>query len=221
VSALPRPCLCLVTDRRRAAPDARTTPAALRELDRQLDEAIDAGIDLIQIRERNLDAAALHAFVAAVVARAPASTRVVVNDRADVAVAAGASGVHLRADGPATARARLTGPAGWVVGRSVHTVEECAAAGDADYLIFGTVFPSASKPLDSPVAGLDALRAACAVSAAPVLAIGGITPERMAACRDAGAAGIAAIGAFLPSPARAIRQMRAAWQDDGFTLERM
>lgn len=219
--ALPRPCLCLVTDRRRAAPGARTTAAALRDLHQQLDDAIDAGIDLIQIRERDLEAATLCAFVTAVVARAPAATRVVVNDRADVAIAAGAAGVHLRADGPATARMRPLRPAGWIVGRSVHTVEESAAAGEADYLIFGTVFPSVSKPIDAPVAGLDALRAACAVSTAPVLAIGGITPDRVAACRDAGAGGIAAIGAFLPGPAQAIRAMRAAWNDDGFTLERM
>ena len=175
---------------------------------------MDAGIDVIQIRERELEAAALFALVSEVVSRAPASTRVVVNDRVDVAVAAGASGVHLRSDGPAATRVRSIGPAGWIVGRSVHTLEEIAAAAGADYLIFGTVFSTASKPPDSTIAGLDGLRAASAASTVPVLAIGGITPERIAACREAGAAGIAAIGAFLPSPVHAISAFRAAWQSD-------
>lgn len=210
---LPRPCLCLVTDRRRAAPDARTDAAALQALHRQLDEAMGAGLDLIQIRERDLEAAALRAFVRDVVARAPSATRVLVNDRADVALAAGAAGVHVRSDGPAASRVRSIGPAAWFVGRSAHTAEECAAAGDADYVIFGTVFPSASKPQGSAIAGVAGLHAACAAAAVPVLAIGGVTPAGGPACRDAGAAGLAAIGAFLPSPARAILAMRAAWNE--------
>jgi thiamine-phosphate diphosphorylase len=208
---LPRPCLCLVTDRRAAAPGARTRPAELRALRTQLDHAIDAGIDLIQIRERDLEAAALVSFVRDLTRDAPATTRIVVNDRADVAVASGAAGAHLRSDGPSATRLREWAPAGWLIGRSVHAAEEAAAAQDADYLIFGTVFPSGSKPAGAKVAGLEGLRAACGASAQPVLAIGGVTPERVARCRRAGAAGVAAIGAFIGDPRGAIAAMRAQW----------
>jgi thiamine-phosphate diphosphorylase len=223
---LPRPCLCLVTDRHAAAPGARTVQAGLRALQTQLDEAIAAGIDLIQVRERDVDAATLLSFATDLVRRVPAGTRVTVNDRADVALASGA-GLHLRSDGPPATRVRpLAGghPAGtrslsssrdsfpgWLIGRSIHAASEAAAAADTDYLIFGTVFPTRSKPDTAPVAGLDGLRAACAATPVPVLAIGGITPGRVADCRRYGAAGVAAIGAFLSQPARVIAAMRAEW----------
>jgi len=185
--------------------------AELLALQAQLDDAMGAGIDLIQIRERDLDAATLLAFAAEVVRRAPATARIVVNDRADVAVASGAAGVHVRSDGPPAARVRSLGPPGWLVGRSVHAANEAAAASDADYLIFGTVFPSTSKPAQTVVAGLEGLRAACAAASTPVLAIGGIARGRVADCRRAGASGVAAIGAFLGEPAAAIAAMRAEW----------
>lgn len=198
--------ICLVTDRGRCDPIA------------QAEAAVDAGIDLIQIRERDLEASILRAFAGDVANRARGTpTLVVVNDRADVAVAAGAAGVHLRAGGPPVARIRALGPAGWIVGRSVHTVDEVQRHPTADYLIFGTVFPSASKGGVAPAQGIAALTAAVRVAAAPVLAIGGVTIERAAQCVAAGAAGIAAIGLFLPEgrapealgAARAIRALRA------------
>jgi len=222
---LPRPCLCLVTDRRAAAPGARTVQAELRALQSQLDDAIAGGIDLIQIRERDVDAATLLSFVTDLIRRVPAGTRVIVNDRADVAIASGA-GLHLRSDGPPATRVRTLGApsagtrslpssrgsvSDWLIGRSVHTASEAAAAVETDYLIFGTVFPTRSKPDAAPVAGLDGLRAACASTAVPVLAIGGITPGRVADCRRSGAAGVAAIGAFFSEPARVIAAMRAEW----------
>jgi thiamine-phosphate pyrophosphorylase len=216
---LPSPCICLVTDRLAVTPDARTRRGEIAGLERQLDEAIAAGVDLIQIRERDLDAATLRALATRVVARAAAATRVVVNDRADVARAAGAAGVHLRGTGPPIARVRAIGPGGWLVGRSVHTADEARLAADADYLLFGTVFASRSKPADAPVAGVGGLRAAAAASAAPVLAIGGLTPARVAVCRQAGAAGVAAVGVFLPpgrtpdalGPGAAAAALRRAW----------
>lgn len=218
-SAEPR--ICLVTDRRAVTPEARTTRDEILGLERQVDDALGAGIDLVQLRERDLEAAVLCALAARVVARAPKVSRIVVNDRADVARAADAHGVHLRADGPSAAVVRMLGPVGWLIGRSVHSVEEARQAGDADYLLFGTVFESFSKGPDAPVAGADALREAVAVSAVPLLAIGGITPARVAACRAAGAVGVAAIGAFLPrgrtpdalGAAEAVRALRRAWRD--------
>ena len=215
---LPRPCLCLVTDRRAVNPDARTVRDEVAALEALLDEAIDAGIDLIQIRERDLEASLLHELVVRTVACARATTtRVVVNDRADVAVAAGAHGVHLRGDGPPSARVRELVGTAVLIGRSIHDPAETTDA--ADYFLFGTVFRTGSKPADAPVAGLEALAAAARQSTAPVLAIGGVTPDRAAVCRQAGAAGVAAIGIFLPpgrsgnalGPAAAINALRTAW----------
>lgn len=192
-----RPLLCLVTSRQRLTPDARTVRSEVAALDRWLDEAMGR-VDLIQIRERDLDTRVLVPLVRRVSARA-GSTTVVVNDRADVALAAGAGGLHARAAGPPLVRVRPLGPAGWTLGRSVHSVAEVLADPAADYLIFGTVFPSASKGPGVPGQGLGALTAAVRASSVPVLAIGGIDPLRAGQCLAAGAAGVAAIGLFLPA----------------------
>jgi thiamine-phosphate diphosphorylase len=200
-------------------PDARTLRDEILGLERQLAAACDAGVDIVQVRERDLDAATLCAIVRHVVSRATPATRVIVNDRADVAAAAGAAGVHLRADGPPAVRVRALRPVPWIVGRSVHTPAEAARAADADYLLCGTVFASRSKPAGAPVGGIEALRETCAIAVPPVLAIGGMTPARVAECRAAGAAGVAAIGVFLPAgrtadslgPAEAVAALRQAW----------
>ncbi len=206
--------MCLVTSRRALAPDARTTSGELLALAGLLDQAIESGVDVIQIRERDLDARVLLDFSRRIVERAGGTgTVVIVNDRTDVAAAAGADGVHLRSDGPPAAAVRSLLPAGALVGRSIHDDRE--ARDTADYFVFGAVFPSGSKP----VAGPAGLEAAVRMTTAPVLAIGGVTPENAAACRAAGAAGIAAISVFLPpgrtpgslGPAAAISALRAAW----------
>lgn len=189
--------MMLVTDRRRLSPAARTTHDELLALERLLDSAVEAGVDLIQIRERDLDAGAVTTLARSVAARARA-TRVLINDRIDIALAGGVHGVHLRADGIAATRARQLAPDGWLLGRSVHAPVDATRLGaGADYLLFGTVFPSVSKP-EGPAAGLEALRAVVQAVTLPVMAIGGITPERAGACIGAGAAGVASIGAFLP-----------------------
>lgn len=198
--ALPRPCVYLVTDRKRLTPDARTTQDELTALEAFLDEAIEAGVDVIQIRERDVDGGPLCALVNRVAGRARAtSTRVLVNDRADVALAAGAHGVHLRADGPRAGRVRQIGPLDWIVGQSVHTSPEARTASQAgaDYLLFGTVFSGGSKG-DVPDDRLETLRDITRTIRTPVIAIGGIDPARATQGIDAGAAGVAAISIFLP-----------------------
>jgi thiamine-phosphate pyrophosphorylase len=121
-----------------------------------------------------------------------------VNDRLDVALAAGAAGVHLRGDSVAPSRVRKIVPAGFIVGRSVHSVAEAmAAAPDVDYLIAGTIWPSPSKPPDRAAAGPGLLRRIARSAGVPVLAIGGVTLERMPEIASAGAAGAAAIGLFM------------------------
>jgi len=192
---------CLVTDRRRLSPEARSFDAERRGLVEQSRRAAAAGVDLIQVRERDLDAADLAALVAELISvTAGSATRVVVNDRIDVALASHAAGVHLRSDSVSIEAARRLLPPPRLVGRSIHTVEEARAAAGADYLIAGTVFPSASKDACSvELLGLDGLRAIVNASAVPVLAIGGITPDRIADVLGTGVAGIAAIGLFIDS----------------------
>jgi len=190
--------LCLVTDRRRlvapGAHDRETTRCLLA----QARHAAHAGVDLIQVRERDLEAAALAALVTAIVdAVRSTPVRVVVNDRLDVAVACGAHGVHLRADSLPVTAARRLAPPSFLIGRSVHRIEEVKAAAGADYFVAGTVFRSESKPDDHALLGLDGLRAVVRAADAPVLAIGGVTMDRLAAVSAAGAAGVAAIGLFM------------------------
>ena len=189
------PAICLITR-------ARGTPGSTERLRllQRLSAAAAAGATMVQIRERQLDDRRLLAFVADVrAAVAGAGTLVLVNDRPDLAIAAGADGVHLKSDAPPAADVRTVVPHGFVVGRSVHSAAEAQAtvhAGGCDYLLFGTVFPSRSKPADHPVAGIDALRRVCNGVQLPVIAIGGITESRAAEAVTAGAAGVAAISLF-------------------------
>ncbi|HEY8549963.1 MAG TPA: thiamine phosphate synthase [Vicinamibacterales bacterium] len=176
--------------------------------------AARAGADLIQVREPDLSGRELFQLISELIdATRGSSARILVNDRLDVALASGAHGVHLKDESMDTARVRALVPAGFIVGRSVHTKEAAvaAAAAGADYLVFGTVFPTRSKAEGHPVAGLDALAAVTRAVAVPVLAIGGMTTARAPAVAAAGAAGIAAIGLFLEpsgSPEQIERELR-------------
>lgn len=182
-----------VTDRRRLAftPDALVERAA--RVARQ-------GISAIHVRERDLPDRDLDTLVRRVISAVQGTPAIVlVNDRTDIAIAAGAAGVHLRADAMPGTRVRAVAPAGFVIGRSVHDSDEVDAAiaeGVYDYLLFGTVFPSAGKPPGHPVAGVEALREVCRRSPVPVIAIGGIDASRLPLVEEAGAAGFAAIGMF-------------------------
>jgi thiamine-phosphate pyrophosphorylase len=147
------------------------------------------GVDYIQIREKDLPGRELFEFVAAVmVRRGVLRSKILVNDRADIAVAAGADGVHLPSHAPI-----VTLP-GLIVARSCHTEEEVRVA-KADFVVFGPVFSSPRK--GEPV-GLEALRRSCGYQKI-VFALGGVTPENEQLCMEAGAAGIAAIRLFMNS----------------------
>jgi thiamine-phosphate pyrophosphorylase len=188
--------ICLVTDRRRLAPGAPVDLACARVVV-QARAAVHAAVDLIQVRERDLEARDLAGLVAAVKAIAQGTpTRVVVNDRLDVALACGADGVHLRADSIAVGAVRRIAPKAFLVGRSVHGLADVPGAAGADYLIAGTIFLSASKEQGHATIGADGLRAIAAASPVPVLAIGGVVEDRLDDIAAAGAAGIAAIGLF-------------------------
>jgi thiamine-phosphate pyrophosphorylase len=203
----PRPAFrglaMMVTDRRAYGSDDTTSRARLVDAAYR---AAQAGVDMIQIRERDLEASDLMAL-AVEVKRAVAGTacQVVVNDRADVALAARADGVHLPAAAVSTDRVRQMVPKGFLVGRSVHDEREVAGQDACDYLVFGTVFESASKPATHAIAGLEGLAAVTARAASPVLAIGGVTVARLPDIARAGAAGIAAIGLFATATAAEMR----------------
>jgi thiamine-phosphate pyrophosphorylase len=187
----------LVTDRRRAGCDGSAALDWLVDLSAR---AAEAGVGIIQVRERGLDARTLLRLVERIVrAVERSSARVVVNERVDVAMVSGAHGVHLPADGVPAPDARLLLGEKALVGRSIHDAAEAADAfrvESCDYLVFGTVYESASKPAGHRVAGVKGLSAACAATRLPVLAVGGVTPDRFPALAASGAAGFAAIGLF-------------------------
>jgi thiamine-phosphate pyrophosphorylase len=176
--------------------------------------AARAGVQLVQVRKPGWEARDLTELVAAAVAvvRGTAA-RVLVNDRVDVALAAGAAGVHLRSDSAPPSRVRAMTPPGFLIGRSVHRPEEAArvaAERSVDYLLFGTVFPTPSKP-GVEGTGTAVLASVCRQVPVPVLAIGGVTAKRFSELAAAGAAGFAAIGLFADGGAGSIAEVvRAA-----------
>lgn len=184
-----------ITDRTRLGVSGEAAAARVVEFARAVAEA---GVDAVQVRERDWDdARLLHVTREICDAVRHTSCRVLVNERAHVAWAAGAHGVHLRSDGMPPHRLRAVQPTGQLIGRSVHLSDPASAAGDADYALFGTVFASASKAPTAPVAGPAALAAWVGrARPVPVLAVGGIDVARCEAVREAGAVGIGAIDLF-------------------------
>jgi len=182
-----------------------------------LAEAVGGGVDLVQLRERGLEGAPLLELADGVAAaardaagRAGRAVRVVVNRRSDVALAAGADGVHLGFDGVAPSDARaLLGDGAWI-GLSCHAPEEVAAAEGASYAHLAPIYPPLSKPATRPPLGAGAL--ARARGPRPVLAQGGVTAGNAGACLAAGAAGVAVTGAILSAPrvGEAARELRRA-----------
>ena len=193
--------LCAVTDRRRLG-TFTSIGAALDALLAQARAAADAGLDIFQIREPDLpDLALLDLAARARDAIAGSTLRLLINDRLDIAIAAGLDGAHLRGASYPARRARVMAPADrpFLIGRSVHGVEEASAAdaaGGLDYLIVGTIFATTSKPADQGLAGVQTLGEAVRACRLPILAIGGISLENAALVAHTGAAGLAAIGLF-------------------------
>jgi thiamine-phosphate pyrophosphorylase len=186
-----------VTDTRRITAGGVRSGDVRRGLIALTEGSVGAGIDVIQLRERDLDAGLLTAIASEMVALATGSrTRIVVNDRLDIALAAGAHGVHLRGDSIPPGLARSIAPPGFLIGRSVHGIEEARKVQDeVDYLIAGTVWATRAKPR-GPLLGIDGVGAVVRATRVPVLGIGGVTLDRIPELARAGAAGCAAIGLF-------------------------
>ena len=218
--------LCYITDRRQFAGDESRSRQQLLQ---KIGEAARAGVDFVQLREKDLSVRDLQELAreavsvvrAAEGSRADAPrTRLLINSRADVAIAVDADGVHLRshdisvADVRAiweTARSRNSQleTRNWFVGVSCHSEADVrrAASDGADFALFAPVFEKKEAPGSQP-AGLDALRQACH-HAIPVLALGGVTLGNAHACLQAGAAGIAAIRLFQENDvAEVVRSLR-------------
>lgn len=210
-----RSCLLYyITDRTQFPGDERTRRRALLS---KIAEAARAGVDYIQLREKDLSARDLESLAreSVEILKTEAKeerTRLLINSRTDVALAAGADGVHLRSDDvpvsavrsiwrEVIARDSRLATRGWLVAASCHMLGEVlrAESEGADFIVFAPVFDKKDAGKKDAVEmqpqGINALRAACAIKI-PVLALGGVTLENAASCLAAGAAGIAGIRLF-------------------------
>ena len=217
---LPRPITYLITG---GETNSATAPAdeGFRRLLDLVRAAVAARVTLVQLREKSLTGRALFelASAAARLARGSA-TRILVNDRADVALAAGCDGVHLttRSLAPSVARRAFGGEL--LIGVSAHALPEARAAreGGADFAVFGPIFVTPSKRADGPPVGLEALReAARELSPFPLVALGGVGREGVAQVLRAGAEGVAGIRLFADGQnlARTVHLIERAYAPDG------
>jgi len=192
--------LCYVTDRKALAGSTEQQIHLLLEI---IERAAQAGVDWIQIREKDLSTRDLTCLATEAMRLVPKSCRILVNDRLDVALVSRAAGVHLGEQTlPVEEAKRLAkerNPASqFLVGASTHSLPAALAAekNGADYVIFGPVFETPSKLAFGPPQGLQRLAEVCNSLSIPVVAIGGITLENAQKCASAGASGIAAIRLF-------------------------
>jgi thiamine-phosphate pyrophosphorylase len=162
-------------------------------------QACGAGVRAVQLREKDLSGRALHSL--AVTMRQVTKrteSKLLINDRADIAIGVGADGVHCPENGLPVHVARQVCPQA-LVGASAHSLERAVAAGasGADFVVFGPVFATPSKAKFGEPQGLDALSVVSRDAGLPVFAIGGITPENAHLCLEKGAAGVGVISAVL------------------------
>lgn len=162
-----------------------------------MQQAVDARIDLVQIREKNLGDGVLFELAAHAAAFTRGTeTRLLINDRSDIAAAAGADGVHLTTSSLPSNVVRATFGEGFLIGASTHSLAEAELArqSGADFVVFGPVFDTPSKSQYGEALGLANLARVCAeLSPFPILAIGGVTITTVEDCFRAGARGVAAI----------------------------
>jgi thiamine-phosphate pyrophosphorylase len=213
-----KPILCYVTDRRSLAGEGK-----ISNLIDTIRRAAAAGVDWIQVREKDLTAKELLQLTRAAIAETrherSRGNRILVNDRLDVAWVAGAGGVHLGEQSLAVStvkrlRASASWPADFLIGASCHSLEAAIAAerDGADYVIFGPIFETPSKvPFGSPQ-GLQRLEEVCRQLRIPVIAIGGIIATNASECLAVGSGGIAAIRLFQDSDnlAEEVARIRAS-----------
>lgn len=177
----------------------RATAGGSEKLLEYVKRAAADGVQMIQVREKDLHARDLYALTRKIVElTARWNVRVLVNSRADVAMAAQAHGVHLPGDSVSPKILRTITPNGFLIGVSAHSRKEIhtAQVEGADFAVLAPVFSPLSKTSLVPPLGLEGLRATVRDLTLPVLALGGVTQENSMSCIEAGAAGIAGISIF-------------------------
>jgi thiamine-phosphate pyrophosphorylase len=177
--------------------------AQVEQLLANIKQAVKAGVDWIQLREKDLSGTQLAVLASEAVRIAAGSSAILINDRLDVACAAGAAGVHLGEHSLPVGEAKRfvaerLSESNFLIGASVHSLGAALEAqkDGANYVIFGPVFATPSKAASGEPQGLENLRKVCAAVQIPVLAIGGVTLQNARECLEAGATGIAAIRLF-------------------------
>jgi thiamine-phosphate pyrophosphorylase len=197
--SLPVPIIYPITSGK-TSPQTTPDDPQFSEILRLVRAAVDADIPLFQIREKSLHARVLYELVArAVEITQGSNTRLLVNDRSDIARAAGADGVHLTTQSLPVEVVRSLFGAEFLIGVSTHSLDEARAArsGGGDFVVFGPVFETESKRAFGEPQGLGKLAEVTReLGEFPVVAIGGITLDNVDECFRAGARGIAAIGMF-------------------------
>jgi thiamine-phosphate diphosphorylase len=184
------------------------------ELLRAVELAVSGGVDWVQLRDKQASALVMHRHATELLRIVrDGGARLSINDRLDVALAVEADGVHLAGQSLPVAPAKHLAHGKLLVGRSVHSRDEAFSAAEdgADYVTFGHIFPSTSKP-GMPPHGLQELADVVNAVDVPVIAIGGITADNLDNVLETGAAGIAVISAILSdiSPGNAARRLRDA-----------
>ena len=205
---LPSPPILLITDRSQAARPLPDVVAA----------ALDGGCRWVSIREKDMPALERRRLAEQLLRRAePYRARIGAHDDVPLAASLGLRALHLPSAGPASdvKSAKRQADPRCLIGRSCHSaaaVDACLAAG-ADYATLSPIFLTESKPGYGPAVGLEALAGIATGTALPIVALGGMTAERAAACREAGAKGIAVMGEVMRAegPARAMRALITAW----------
>ena len=187
-TSLPTPCLCLVTD----------AALAHDELVERVSNAVEGGVDLVQLRYKSLPGGQLLDLTSSVLEAMGGRAKLVVNERADVALAAGAHGVQLGEEGLPVAAARRILGEGLLIGRSVHSTEVAVQAelDGSDFLVVGTMYASRSHIGELP-AGPGLMWEISSKCHLPLIGIGGVVPENTAELIEAGASGVAVITNIL------------------------
>ena len=222
------PILCYVTDRR-SLPLA-TSSDANRLLLQKISAVAATGVDWVQLREKDFTgrewvSLSRDAIVQSRVQNSSRGTRILINDRVDVALAVRSAGVHLSENGVPIAEARRLSDtlaqrrghdaSSFLVGASCHSLGAAlsAARAGANYIYFSPIFTTPSKAFYGPPQGIERLKQVCDAVSIPVLAIGGVSLQNAAECFRAGASGIAAIRLFQEAPdlGSVVSRLRSAW----------
>jgi len=202
--AIPRPCLCLVTDRSLAGSGSLVS---------QVVQAVEGGVDMVQLREKDLPGGPLLKLAESLKDAIQDKALLIINERVEITQIIGASGVQLGEDGLPVEPARGLLGTEYLIGRSVHTVEgaELAQTQGADFLVAGTMYATRSHPGSVP-AGPQLVEQMAQNCRLPIIGIGGITPENLGPVIEAGATGVAVITSILASdrPRRAAEELKQA-----------